>query len=281
MIVRRAELENGCTVWCAEGEPGDRDLPRTSLWINGLLRTIPPALEALWLTLTLGPFARRLVVPGVLDEPLAVSLSALAGVQIASAVGEAGAEMHSGTYGAVLARDSLDDYLAMRAGITSTFSLSASHDLEELQATHGSFRVVANAGTFRRCLDPFDRVGELAAAVMVAPLLRIGEITAFACREELAGLDVPLLTDAASRAGIRLNLPMAQVGVKALGALVNDSPSSTIAFSALYRRYRMFPAIIARIHEDMKAGLVAGNGDDVPARIAGYLASRVSQQPRE
>ena len=269
MIVHPASLENGRTLWRIAGEPGDRVLPRDSLWVNGLLRSIPASLEALWLALVLGPFARRLVVPGSIDEALAGSLGALVGTPIAGDVRRADTGIHSGVYGATLVRDSFDDYLAARVPNPSTFPVAVEHELE---GTTRGFRVVANAGTFRRYLEPLDRVGELAALAMAAPVLGIQDITAFLCREELAGLDVELLIAVMRTAGVRLDLPLAQASVRELGILAKEHPSPMVAFGALYVRYRMFPAVMVEIYEDLKAGLVAGDGKPIPVRIAEYLA---------
>lgn len=269
MIVHPASLENGRTLWRIDGEPGDRVLPRDSLWVNGLMRSIPASLEALWLALVLGPFARRLVVPGSIDEALAGSIGALVGTPIVGDVGRVDAGIHSGAYGATLVRDSFDDYLAARIPNPSTFPVAVEHELE---GTPRGFRVVANAGSLRRYLDPLDRVGELAALVMAAPVIGIQEITAFPCCEELAGLDVELLIAVMRTAGVRLDLPLAQASVKELGILAKEHPSPTIAFGALYVRYRMFPAVIVEIYEDLKAELVVGDGKPIPVRIAEYLA---------
>jgi hypothetical protein len=60
--------------------------------------------------------------------------------------------------------------------------------------------------------------------------------------------------------------------VNELGMLAKEHPSSAVAFGALYMRYRMFPAIVVRIYEDLKAGLVASDGKPVSVRIAEHLA---------
>lgn len=272
MIVRPASLENGRTVWRADSEAGDRHLPRDSLWVDGLLRSIPAPLEALWLALVLGPFARRLIVPGAIDETLARSLGGLVGTQIVGAVRGAKAGMHSGDYGATLIRDSFDDHLAAREPMPATFPVAVQHDPEGLQAVPCGFRIVSNGGTFRRYLDPLDRVGELAALAMAAPVLGIRNMTAFLCCEEIAGLDTRLLVDVMSAAGLRLDLPLAKASVKELGILAKDHPSPEAAFGALYLRYRMFPAIIVEIYESLKAGLASGVEKPVSVQIAGHLA---------
>lgn len=272
MIVRPASLENGRTVWRADGEAGDRDLPRDSLWVDGLLRSIPASLEALWLALVLGPFARRLVVPGAIDETLARRLGDLIGTPIVGGVGGADAGMHSGDYRATLVRDSFDGHLAAREPLPPTFPVAVQHDPEGLQAVPCGFRIASNGGTYRRYLDPLDRVGELAALAMAAPVLGIRNVTAFLCREEFADLDIRLLIDVTGAAGIRLDLPLAKASVKELGILAKDHPSPEAAFGALYLRYRMFPAIIVEIYESLKAGLVSGVEKPVSVQIAGHLA---------
>jgi hypothetical protein len=112
---------------------------------------------------------------------------------------------------------------------------------------------------------------------MAAPVLGIQDITAFLCREEIAGLDVELLIAVMRTAGVRLDLPLAQASVRELGIQAKEHPSPTVAFGALYLRYRMFPAVMVEIYEDLKAGLVAGDGKPIPVRIAEYLARGISQ----
>jgi len=281
MIVHPASLEDGRTVWRVDGEAGDRDLPRDSLWVGGRLRSIPASLEALWLALVLGPFARRLVVPGSIDETLARNLDALIGTRIVGDVEDAGAERHSGDYGATLIRDSFDEHLAARESGPSTFPIAVQHDPEGVQAIPCGFRIVSNGGVYRRYLHPLDRVGELAASVMAAPVLGIGDMTAFLCCEELGGLDLRLLGEVMSSAGIRLDLPLAKTGVKELGRLAKDHPSPESAFGVLYARYRMFPAVIVDIYEDLKPGLVAaGAGRRASVQVAEHLALRAAQPGR-
>lgn len=272
MIVRSASFESGRTVWRFDGEAGDRDLPRDSLWVNGLLRTIPAPLEAVWLAAVIGPFARRLVLPLSVDETLGKALGALFGATIVGAADSTGGKRHSGVYGATLVRDSLDEHLAARSAISSTFAVSVEHDPDGPHPAPGGFRVVTNGGTFRRHLEPLDRVGELAALAVAAPILGIQDMTAFVCREELSGVDTRLLTDAMSVAGLRLELPLGAVSVKELGTLARQHPSPGTAFAALYARYRMFPAILADVFEGLKDHLASSGGKTIAVKVADYIA---------
>ncbi len=273
MIVGPAIVDGDRTRWRFVAEPEDLEVPRPDLWIEGALRPQSAGIEAIWLVLALGPFARhRLVVPGPVSAALCSKLGALIGVAVAGTGGTAKDVGSAGNYSATLIGDSLDVFLGTLSRTPTNFSIGSGVELSSLQPKLSEFRVVSNGPTLRRYRWPLDRIGELAALMMVAPSFSIRGITAFLCRDECGGIAPDALMDVASDLGLTLELPLGRSSVHQLGKISQALAIPDVsAFASCWTRYRMFPSIIGRIYRDLKDGLDASGYDTAERRIAEYL----------
>lgn len=273
MIVQPAIVEGDRTRWQVIAEPEDAEVPRSELWIEGALHPASPGIEAIWLTLALAPFARRrLVVPGAVSARLCSKLEALIGVSVVGAGFAPDNAAVTGSFSATMIGDPLDIFLGTLARTPTTFSIGSGVEVSGLEPRRSDLRVVSNGPTLRRCHWPLDRIGELAALMMIAPSLSICSITAFLCREECGGLAPDDLVHVAGELGMTLEMPLAQTGVHQLGKISRMLAIPAVsAFGSCWTRYRMFPKIIGRIYRDLRVGLDASGFDSAERRIAEYF----------
>ena len=281
MIVSPAVYEDGRTIWRLEPEPGDIKPSRSTLWIEGFVRSKSPGTETLWLALALQPFARRrLIVPTIGSVRLGEAIGAILGVMVAGR-GEAREEEFSQReVSAVLTRDPLDLFISQLA------RSPAGHTIEIVASPGGAsagttaLRIASNAGALRREVRPLDRLGELASSIMLAPNLCLRSLDSFACREEMADVDPASLSRLCEMAGVRLGLPFAGTNVRNMGRhAVSLGIPPIVAFRNLWNRFRTAPEVIAEVYRQLAPSLDASEADTSALRISEYFASLFPSNP--
>ncbi|GEP61432.1 hypothetical protein [Reyranella soli] len=265
MIVARASFEDGRTVWRFEVEAGDDSPSQPKLWIAGFLREIPGDIEALWLTLVLGPFAaERIVVPGAAPRRLCDRLETVFNIAVVTAGGLDSVKRDvDRRHRATLIRDPLDLAVAELLRERDHFAVEVSADSGLRASTMTTFGVACNAGVLRRSQRPLDRVGELGVLWLVAPMLALDRNTAFLCRDELGDIAPEVLRDLAGEVGISLRLPFAEANVALLPqVLLKLGLPPIVSFRGLWDRYRMYPELMSAIFSQMEPSLQNHIPDD-------------------
>lgn len=281
MIVTVAKIRGKRIAWRLDPEPGDEPPSYPELWVEGLVRPLGTAVEALWLALAVGSLPRnRLLLPCPVPGELRRRLEAVLGIAIeAEAASEPPVGEFAGEFAATLVGDPLDAMLAAMLRDPGNFAIACTSDPLGPGAAVADIRLASNAGALRRHRQPLDRIGELATALLLAPGLSLSRVTGFLCSDELAGIGATAVSELAAAAGVELVLPLAEVKAHQLGDLAMALRLPPLAaIRAAWQRYRMLPEIMAAIYRPMHPALADAGIDDAIARICGYYVAQSSPE---
>lgn len=274
MIVGPAVFEQGRTVWLFETEQNETVSGGKALWIDGFIRPISPDIEAIWLGLVLGPLANdRLILPRMPSEAIRAQLEGILGLAIQSSGRPTEAVDRAVSHRAALVRDPLDRIFGTLARVPPTFTLECHPDPQGLGANVSASHIWTNGGTLRRSKTPLDRVGEFAAALMLAPTLALGRIDSFLCADELAGIGAAALCALVAEVEVAVRLPFGNLSAACWGGTTRrlGIPPLT-ALRSLWERYRMAPPLMAAIYRSMVPEVARFDADDPIVRICRHMA---------
>ncbi|MBI4921061.1 MAG: hypothetical protein HY834_04880 [Devosia nanyangense] len=210
MKVHAHTLVDTRTEW--QIEPGDSDAhPGVgSLWIEGLIKTIPsPDLFALLMTALVGiRTPQQLQLPYPISPELVAPLKQLFKHSFEiGPIGEKPVSARGRQVTAVLIRDEIDVLWAESVFDDDVVRVAVGHDALALGRISTNHALITNAGMIARRLDSASSIGELAAIVAMAPVYDIAHLIAFTTREEFGGVDGEKFGRAASLAGVHVVTP--------------------------------------------------------------------------